>query len=159
MADAFNARQIFAFRPDRLYRVYVSTEGLTFIRIGGQSTGLGYVLETQLPFGGVLARWMRERERRRLDKVSLESDAFSPEFLLTQHAHNFVLWPGDVETTSIRAPRLIAGYAVAYWELRLRDGTRRRLQFEWPQDLEAAVELLPPVFRDALRVELTPEPT
>lgn len=152
MSNAFNAREILKIHPDRLFRVYVSEHSLVFVRIGGQS-GLAFSLETQLGLRKVAAR-LRDRERSRLMARALEADSYSHDYLLTRHKHNKAVPLAEVVVAHIRPPKALAhGYCVAIWELALRNGGSMKLQFEWPEDLTEAVELLGGALGDRLVVQ------
>jgi hypothetical protein len=162
VAVPFNARAVFWLRSDRLYRVYCRTDAIRFIRIGGQSWGLVYGLESQGgSIGGALAKRVRAREHEKLRRAELEADAFDSEFLLSRHRHNLRILPHEVTEARILPPGpFVHGPHVGRWHITLGDKSRLRLQFETTHDLNLALEHLPSVLGNSLSAALdtAPEP-
>ena len=160
MTAPFNARAVFAFRSDRLYRVYCRSDAIRLIRIGGQSWGLAHGLEAQGgSIGGALARRVRTREQEKLRRAELEADAFDAEFLLSRDRHNLRILSHEVTEARILPPgSSIHGPHVARWHVALAGKSRLRMQFETLQDLALALEQLPGVLGDSLSVALDAAP-
>ena len=141
-------------RPDRLYRVYCQSGAIRFIRIGGQSWGLAYGLESQGgSIGGALAKRARAREEEKLRRAEFEADAFDPEFLLSRHRHNLRVLSHEVTEARILPPGpLVHGPHVARWHITVGGNSGLRLQFETIQHLGLALEQLPAVLGQSLSV-------
>jgi TonB family protein len=156
--NAFNVRAIFKFKPDRLYRVYVDDSHLTFVRIGGQSYGLVFALETQLgAIGRYLARSIRAGEDEKAARASLEADAFGPTAHLQGHRHNFQIPLGSISSATIRKPKSLAhGFALALWTISYVPTGPERFQFESGPDLDRALTSLPGALGSRLVLEPLP---
>jgi hypothetical protein len=144
VSTPFNARAIFWFRADRLYRIYCTNDVLRFIRIGGQNWGLAYGLESQAgAAGSSLAKRLRNREQEKLRQAELEVDSFDPEFLIPRHRHNFKTYSHEVtEARFLPTGAPIHGPHFGRLHLKFREGARLRLQFETPENLQIAIETL-----------------
>ena len=154
MSVPFNARAVFWFRSDRLYRIYCTNDALRFIRIGGQNWGLAYGLESQVgSVGRSFAKRLRDREQEKLRQAELEADSFDPEFLISRHRHNFRILVHEVtEARILPAGAPIHGPHLGRLHLSFRDKARIRLQFETSQDIRVAMESLPGLLRGSLVV-------
>ena len=145
----FNARAIFTWTADRVYRVYVQDDVLYFIHIGGQ--GLGTAAGAM--FGAVGALVGQALDERRARSATQGAD--SPQALLDTHKHNFRLLPGDVQATSIEPATTFPGHGphVGRWLLTLPD-KKLTLEFAAMVDMEVALAHLPRFFGDKLHVNV-----
>jgi len=151
---AFNARAIFAWTADRLYRVYVRDDALYFIRTGGQ----GMATAVGAGFGMVGALVGQAIEKRSAAKRSARLAAEEREGLQTMlagHKHNFRVSPGDIGESSIEPQPAFGGHgaAVGRWLLTLGD-KKWTLEFPKVADMEVALAHLPRWFGDRLRVNV-----
>jgi hypothetical protein len=157
MPDAFNVRATYAWKPDRLYRVYVRSGQLYFIRIGGQNWALAQALEMQLgPLGDALGRSVRNRSDEKMRKRIEEADRIPPEIRVRDHAHNLRIGVEDILECEIIEPGRLASHGQRYgrWNIGLRAGKRMKLQFEVLEDMQCALDLLPAQLGDRLSVRV-----
>lgn len=157
MSDAFNTRAVYTWKPDRLYRVYISSGQLYFIRIGGQGYALAQALELQLgPFGQMLGRSVQRRSDEKLRKRVEETDRIPPEIRVREHAHNLRVGVEQIADSAILPPGRMASHGPRFgrWNIGLRDGFEIKLQFEGLGEMQRALELLPPLLGNRLVVDV-----
>ncbi len=159
MADqlAFNARAVFTWKADRLYRVYLSGNELFFIRIGGQGgwreaalggmhgQPLGFLL---LPVVWLLDRWAQKKREARVAR----SDAPPPQLQVREHPHNFRLAASEIVAASIEPAARLQLHGPHVGRGRLVTAGRRtlNLQFETLADMQWAQAILSRVLADRL---------
>jgi len=151
---AFNARAIFTWSADRVYRVYVQDDALYFIRIGGQ--GLGTALGAGFGMvGALVGQTLEERAAVKRGAKLAAQDVEGPQSLLDRHKDNFRVLPGDAQSSSIEPPATFPGHGpqVGRWLLALRD---KKLTLEFPEmvDMEVALAHLPRFFGERLQVNV-----
>ncbi len=89
MGNAFNARFVSTFTPDRLYRVYIDRGEIFFIRIGGQG-GMALGVASQFGLlGGLVLQGLKKRGNEQLATKTSELDRQHPSSQLSAHKHNF----------------------------------------------------------------------
>jgi hypothetical protein len=153
-AIAFNARAVFTWSADRLYRIYVRDDALYFIRVGGQN--MGKVIATQFGLVGALAgEALRKRTEGKRRTIIAAQDLEDAAALLARHKHNFRLGSGEVLASSIQPPAMLAGHGphLARWLLTL-PGKKLTLEFEQRADVEMALAVLPRFFGYKLKVNV-----
>jgi hypothetical protein len=152
----FNARFVSTFSPDRVYRVYVVGNELFFIRIGGQGgvregvTG-GFGLA-----GGLAGGLLDSRAEKKRGALIQNIDQADPQQLLSDHKHNFTLTSTDFQGGTMEPPSSFAGHGrqVGRWKFNLRDGRKMSFEFEKPEDLRAALDILPKLLGSELAVNV-----
>jgi hypothetical protein len=155
MPEPFNARDLHIWKPDRLYRVYCGRDHIDWIRVSGQNWGLAPVLRSQLgPLGELIAGPLERRAGEKRRQAIMEADSFGPEAQMMRDQHNHRLFAVDVEATQLLAPgRGAHGTHAARWRIRMRDGSKRKLQIEEHVDLRIALHELPRIFGARLEVD------
>lgn len=161
MANPFNVMATFWFARDRLYRIYVDSNTLYFIRIGGQfaykdindlypSGGLAYAVKTSL---AASERIMAPEEIAVLDRSS-------PRQALGQHKHNMAIPLADIASAVLVSPPLISlhGRNFGRWILNLKEGESWTFQFMEVEQMQTAVEVLPNLLGEKLQVKVRWEP-
>ena len=151
---AFNARAVFTWGSDRLYRVYVRDDALYFIRIGGQGVGTAVAGQFGL-VGALVGQAIKKRADAAREAKTAAQDQQDAQDLLAQHKDNFRLLPGEPVTASIEPPAGPAGHGphVARWLLVWSD-RKWTLQFEQMIDAEMAMAHLPRFFGERLKVNV-----
>jgi hypothetical protein len=152
---SFNARAVFTFSPDRIYRVESRNGCLYFLRIGGQfDTGsLG-----PPPGGGLLPAVMMLAASKALshkhEKAQLiaRDPAGDPEELLTIHPHNFRLLPSEIKRATFHPKKWFPSHGPHVGRLVIEqlDGKIQEYQFEKMPDLRTALDHLPALIGDKL---------
>jgi len=168
MTNAFNARFVSNFTPDRLYRVTVERGEIYFIKVGGQG-GLSLGVTSQFGILGVFIQ--RLLDRRREEKLAARVDGVDrmhPSSQLSAHKHNLHAAATSIETSSLEPPAKIPGHGphVGRWKLKLRDGKPMLFQLETFDEMRTAHELLPTlgtshrtnVVYDANKMKFVPGP-
>ncbi|MCK6558841.1 hypothetical protein HUU39_01600 [candidate division KSB1 bacterium] len=162
---AFNARAVFTWRSDRLYRVHLSGNELFFIRLGGQGgwregalggmhgQPLGLLL---LPVVWLLDRWAQKKREAKMAR----SDARPPQLQVREHIHNFRLAASDVVAASLEPPARLQlhGYHVGRWRLVTAGGQKFNFQFETLADMQWAQAILSRVLADRLQISVRWDP-
>ena len=143
---AFNVRDYPSFRPARLYRVLFSTAGIDFIRmrglVGQADAGAESFLNGQQ---AAIADFIRNWASKSIAVGVSQVDAAEPEALLRSSKKNFRVAPEDFTVSSLEPPAVFGGHGLHYarWKFALKDGRKLTLQTETPEDLKAAIALLP----------------
>src|SRR5713101_10052957 len=133
MLGVFNARAIFFWKPDRLYRIYVYPGELIFIRIGGQEWGGGWDQLGELGFlGWLLTRQLRGKIEADKQARLIQMEKIPPQVRIKDNKYNFRVLPNDLYNPRIlsRRPFALHGYQVGRWKFNLRDGSSWTFQFE-----------------------------
>lgn len=161
-AVGFNVRALFALRPDRLYRVYATPEGLYLIRIGGQGGLEGQALGLGAAGGaiGVMIASILTPAAGTSGKKAAAADEQGPFSQLGHHKHDQLVRPGDIVECSIEPPTRFPSHGpqAARWVLATRE-QKWNLQFETNEDVVVALEHLPPVLGQRLQVNIEWSPT
>lgn len=149
MSDAFNARFVSTFSPDRQYRVYIDRGEIFFIRIGGQG-GVAVGITSQFGLlGALVQRALKKRGAMKLAIKTSELDRQHPSTHLSGHKHNFHTTATTVESSSLEPAPLIGAHGQHFgrWKLKLRESKEMLFQFETIDDMKAAYQLLPSLGR------------
>lgn len=162
-AVGFNVRALFALKADRLYRVYATPEGLYLIRIGGQGglDAANLILGAGGgALGGLLASALGLNKGAGPDKKAVSADEQGPQALMGHHKHDQLLRLEDIVESSIEPPASLPGHGPQAARWALVTGERKwDLQFETNEDVMVALEHLPPVLGERLRVNIEWSPT
>jgi 4-amino-4-deoxy-L-arabinose transferase-like glycosyltransferase len=154
-AAAFNARAVFTWKSDRQYRVYVEGEQLYFVRTGGQA--MGHVMAHQFGLIGALI-WLllRKRQEKKAAEAMRELDAMHPSQVVGQHKHSFQVHASEITEQSLEPPSWYQprGPCAARWRFVVRGTDRMVLELPTKDDVDAALRLLSPTMRAALRIEI-----
>jgi hypothetical protein len=144
---SFNARAVFTFSPDRIYRVECRNSCLYFLRIGGQfdSDRLG-----PPPGGGLLPAVMMLAASKALshkhEKAQLiaRDPGKDPEELLTIHPDNFKLLPSEIKSATFLPKKWFPSHGAHVGRLVIEplQGKSQEYQFEKIADLRTALEHL-----------------
>jgi hypothetical protein len=153
-AIAFNARAIFTWSADRVYRVYVRDDALYFIRIGGQNLGTAVAAQFGL-VGALVGQAVQKRTEAKRQATTAAQDQQDAQDLLSRHKDNFRIVSGEALASSVEPPTNPAGHGVhlARWLLTLPD-KKLTLQLEQRADVEAVLAHLPRFFGDKLNVNV-----
>lgn len=162
---AFNARAVFTWKLDRLYRVYVSTDELLFIRIGGQGGVQEGILgglhgnAIGILFVPIIMLFTKLFEKKRRAKIET-ADKKDPRSLVYTHKHNFRATLTDFEDASIEPPSRLAvhGFHAGRWKFTLRNKGKMNLQFETLHDMNVALEVLPKLLGASLKINVRKNP-
>jgi hypothetical protein len=151
----FNARATFAWKRDRLYRVYILEEALYFIRIGGQG-GVGEAAAGSLGLlgAGALHVFRQRGKKKQAERLAVQ-DQRHPEQYLSAHKHNFRLRSTEVTGSSIEPPALFGSHGTQFgrWLIAWAGG-KMSLQFEQLEDMRTAVAHLPALLGPRLTVNV-----
>ena len=154
---AFSVRSYPAFRMARHHRVFVDAQALYLIRmpgiIGHADAGSQFDLNPGRAFTGML---IRHWAKRSLAAAAQRLETCDPNDLLADHRRNLRVEPQEVVESRLDPPRLLGhGEHLARWSLTLRDRRPMTFQIEDEESLEIALECLPPLLGEALRVSVT----
>lgn len=141
----FNARLISTWSSDRLYRVYPTNDGISFIRVGGQG-GAAQAAAAQFGLlGGLVLGLFAGRSANRLAEKVREADSQDPHALLGRHKHDFQVRMIEVESSVLGRAARIGGHGphVGRWSLSVRGEKPMTLQLETVGDMQAAARALP----------------
>ncbi|HKY32463.1 MAG TPA: hypothetical protein VJV23_08010 [Candidatus Polarisedimenticolia bacterium] len=142
--NAFHARFISTWTPDRLYRVYIDRGEIFFIRVGGQAGfAEGAALQLGL-LGGFILRAIRRRNAARRAARAEELDRQHPSAHLSAHKHNIHAAVSAVESSSLEPPAALGAHGEHFgrWKLTLRGSKPMLLQLETIEDMTAAHQAL-----------------
>lgn len=146
----FNARALYAWKADVLYRVYVRPDALHFVKVEGQGIESAWATF----FGAAIAATISRKAREKREARIAESDTADPEALVAADRNNFTARVEDVRRTTIGRKAWFPSHGrhVARWTLELADGRNVALQFEDEADVRAAVGELRAVLGETLSV-------
>ena len=147
MSDSvsFNARALFTFVPDRIYRVELRNGVMYFLRIGGQ-----YDLDRatvapgapgQLPALLILAAH-EAMFRKHKEEFRARDPSQDPEELLGIHPHNFKLPPADIQRVTFLPKKWLLSFVRPHFGrlvIEQMDGKSQEYHFERREDLQAAL--------------------
>ncbi|HPR65329.1 MAG TPA: hypothetical protein PK014_14060 [Thermoanaerobaculia bacterium] len=153
----FTARATYALKPDQYYRVYVDGDSIYFVRISGQSLAAGVAggLEAQLgSLGRSLGAGLVRRAKRKLFQAGMEADKKDYRTLGMADKRSFRKSTAEIRSAVIDPAEAISGHGmhVGVWRLEFSDGKKLRLQFEEISEMKKAVDGLPGVFGEKLKV-------
>jgi len=155
----FNAKAIYNFKIDKLYRVYISEEKIQCLLIKQKLTWYEFVSEilNSLLFG--LGLGFKELFAKKMDKkLNLLSDKSDERFFskdLEEEKHEFHLHLNDFQSS-----RLLAGDSEEFygsvkgkWHIIFEDQSKLKFNFEHLQDMHTAMEKLPELLGGKLEVK------
>jgi hypothetical protein len=154
---AFNARAVYAFKSDCLYRIHLTVNDAYFLRLGGQNWAAGHAIGHQFGLLGILlVMFLQQRsERKQAEKAKLWEDC-SFEELLENHRNNFRAAPEDFLEAAIEPASFWQGHGahVGRWAIQLKEQGKMVLQFENLEDMQKAMRVLPAWLGPTLRVNV-----
>ncbi len=147
---SFNARAVFRFSPDRIYRVELRNGCLYFLRIGGQfdtdriraGTPPGAGL---LPTVMMLAASKAISHKNEKAQLIARDPSRDPEELVGIHPDNFRLLPSEIKRATFHPKKWFPSHGPHVGRLVIEqlDGKSQEYQFEQVTDLQAAIKHLP----------------
>jgi hypothetical protein len=150
----FTVRAVSTFTPDRLYRVYVCSDRLAFVKIAGQA-GVAEGVAAQFGLAGALfLRWWKKRASRKLQQRLAEEDLQDIELLLSKDPKNFAVPLGQVRSASIDPPALLGAHGrhCGSWKMEETNGKKHSFQFEEVSEMREALAVLPAILGPSLTV-------
>jgi len=141
----FNARAVFTFSPDRMYRVESRNSALYFLRVGGQfdRDRLGALAGGGLvPALMLLAASKALSHKHEKAQLMARDPSQNPEELLTIHPDNFKLVPSQLKRATFLPKKWFPSHGPHVGRLVIEqlDGKSQEYQFENAADLRAAIE-------------------
>jgi hypothetical protein len=130
---------------------------LIFIRLeGGVSSILGAIAPLFGPFGALVGFVMWLFSKRTARDLHQRLEAHDPEDLLRGNGKNFILHLSEVRDATMEPASFwgFSGRQAGRLNLSVRHGEKVKLEFETPNELEAAVQLLTPLLPSILRVNV-----
>jgi hypothetical protein len=150
---AFNARRMGSMlSPEVLYRVYFAPGGLFFIRVGGERGTSAY-----MRFGliGLLVHAFQNPKGKVEEKVS-DLDQRSLKDRLEDHKANFRTAFSEIRSATIdpRAIFTTTGKNCGRMVMKFEEHGKKTFEFEEIQAMKVAVDELPKVLGDRLKVNV-----
>jgi hypothetical protein len=152
---AFNARRAWAWKGDHLFRVYLSTTHLYFVRIGG-ARNQGAALHGGL-LGALIGMWLNSMAKKKEAKRVLEFEDKSMDELLAGHKRNHVIPVADVSDLAIESTGFWGGNRVRLAFRQVGEKKPVRCVLEGTSDVDAAIQQLPMLF-PGLRISVQRKP-
>jgi hypothetical protein len=157
MWKPFNVMETFFFARDRLYRVYCDADSLYFIRIGGQLWK--EVKPNAMNQGGLVGGFMTALAAREriMDPASIaQLDSTPPREILGQHPHDTAIAFDDIASASLEPWSFFRGHGthVGRWVVTRNTGKCRKFQFPEIKEMQLAVQEMPAVLGDKVRVNV-----
>jgi hypothetical protein len=152
----FQARACFAFKPNRTYRVYVRPDDLVFIRIAGQELMDPAAAAHFGLLGGLLMAAANSRQRKMQERIK-QIEGRPLDEVIGDHKHNFRATAEELENVRIE-PRSFwnqmgyHGTSQGLLKFRHRQRGKFVLQIPTVDDMRTAVECLPAVLGEAVRI-------
>ena len=158
----FNVRALYALKPDRLYRVYAMPDGLYLIRIAGQGGLEGQALTLGAAGGalGMMLASILTPGAGTSYKKAAAADEQGPLTQLGHHKHDQRVRVDEIVECSIEPPSRLPSHGpqAARWLLTTRE-QKWNLQFETNEDVVIALDHLPPILGERLKVNIEWSPT
>jgi hypothetical protein len=148
---AFNARRSWAWKGDHLFRVYLSTTHLYFVRIGGARNQAAALHGGLL--GALIGMWLNSMAKKKEAKRVMEFEDKSMDELLASHKRNHLIAVADMSDVAIESAGFWGGNKV---RLAFRQNGEKkpvRCVLEATSDVDAAIAQLPQLF-PGLRVSV-----
>jgi hypothetical protein len=144
---SFNARAVFTFSPDRIYRIESRNGCLYFLRIGGQfdrdrlgPPAGGGLLPAVMMLGASKALSHKHEKAQLIAR----DPAKDPEESLTIHPDNFRLLPSEIKRATFHPKKWFPFHGPHVGRLLIEqlDGKTQEYQFEKTSDLRTALDHL-----------------
>jgi len=155
--DVETAGSFTAKLSSRIYRVYVRRDDFFFIVLAEGLSANPQTLTVHLGLlGFLIGAMMKKRAKKKKAAATQRMDQTDPEQLLTENKHNFRLHSSEISEGSIepRPPITFDGHQVGHWKLLLRDGKKKKFQFENNDDMAAGLQALSKCLNGNLKVNV-----
>jgi hypothetical protein len=155
----FEARALFRFAADRIYRVESYEGELYFLRIGSQYD-LDRGADCQgAPLLAVMILAAREAlfRKHKIEELAARDVTRSPADLLITHPHNFKLSPAEIARATILPPQWFVSLFVRHFGrlvIERVDGASQEYRFERAHDVEVAIACLAPMLGERFENEV-----
>ena len=139
---------------ERTYRISVQGNDLYFIELPGVSVG-AQALTAQLGLAGLLiGHSLKKRAQKKAEAARQTGGQQDPEAAIRENKNNFKLYAPEIKDASIDPPGFwqLHGKQAGRLTFTSRDGKKRKFEFENPDEMKTALEILPRLLNATLRV-------
>jgi hypothetical protein len=142
--NAFNGKLISTFAPDRDDRVFVVSEEVFFIQIGGQGLGRSLAIHFGL-LGGLVHGAIEKRSKAKREEKIRNLDLVHPSGHISSGKHNFHATILDVESSELQPRARFAGHGGYFGRriFKLRGQKAMTVELQTADDMQRAYDLLP----------------
>src|SRR5262245_50704744 len=160
-SNSFQARALFTWTPDRIYRVEVRNGCLYFLRVGGQfdlDRG-GMTAGAVAPLPALLCLAANEalfRKHKQEELIARDPNQ-DPEQLLAIHPHNFKLSPSDIRQVTFLPKKWLLSFVRPHFGrlvIEQINGKSQEYHFERQEDVQIAMEQLPILLREKVETRI-----
>jgi hypothetical protein len=154
---AFNARLVSPASLSGKYRIYVRSSNLIFILTEGTANSILNSIHGFLgPFGAVIPLFLWLFSRRKAHEFNRRLEGADPEDLIRENEKNFRLHLSEIRDAIVEPASLfgLSSKQAGRLDLFIRQGERMKLDFESPNELRTALQLLTPLLPSTLRVNV-----
>ncbi len=149
--DAFNTRVQFTWKGDHLFRVYPRDGQLYFIRVGGSKRKNAAVGAQFGLIGMLIVYFSSKREAAKTKQTLNQIAGADPVELLASHKLNFTLPVEQIRSSELLAPPMLGGTS-GRWRVVEQSGKKRNMSFDDVENMRLAVDKLPGLLSDKLKV-------
>ena len=151
----FNAKFISSMAV-REYRVYARRSDFFFIEVPGLTATADAVTIHLGLIGLLIRRSLKKKAKQKAEALFQSAEYQDPEQAIGQNKDNFKIYIPEIRDSSIEPPALFAlhGQQAGRWNLSMRDGKKLRFEFENPDDMKSALNVLPRLLAGTLTVNV-----
>ena len=148
---AFNARRVWTWKGDHLFRIYVTPQHLWFVRIGGGKNSQRAATAQFGLLGALIGHFLQKQAKKKESRnVAINEDKPLPD-LIAGHKLNHVLEAAEITDPGIE-PRTIFTACAARLSFNAAKEKKRVICYlESVDDVSSAIQTLTPLF-PSLRV-------
>ena len=149
----FDARYI-TKNTDHTFRVYAQGNDLYFVDLGGLG-GVGRAVTSQFGLiGYLIGAAMKKKAKQKAAELLQRFEAQDLESLLRESKGSFKLYIPEISEAVIDPPAFLAmhGKQAGRLNLKTRDDSKYRFEFENTDSLRAALDALPRLLNGTLRI-------
>lgn len=146
---AFNARRRWTWGGDHLFRVYLTSQRVYFVRIGGGKTSQTVAVTQFGLLGGLIAWYVSKNRKKKETQRVLQNEDKPIDQLMSEHKRNHAFDTSDLADVAVEMGSIWNG---AQTRLTFRaPGEKRAVTYtlETTEDIESAVARLPQLFPNA----------
>ncbi|HEX8522487.1 MAG TPA: hypothetical protein VF669_09550 [Tepidisphaeraceae bacterium] len=157
--NAFNARTNVGLKGDLLFRIYLTSEAIYFIKVGG-SKQQAQVVAAQFGLLGILiGHFLKKRATQKTQEKLNAVAGVAPEQLLAADKVNKVAPVTECTEMCINPRSFLSGARFGTWTFRDAKGKKRTYTFDDADNFLAAVERLSKTFGEKVQVKAQLHPS
>jgi hypothetical protein len=153
--ETFSARSV-SSSFERRYQISAQGSNLYFIQLPGVSeTAQALTVHFGL-LGILIGESMKKRAQKKAAAAVQSASPQDPEEALRENKHNFKVYLPEIQDAALEPPAFwqLHGKQAGRFRFSLRDGKKQKFEFETPDELKAALDVLPRLLGATLRINV-----